>query len=101
MDHNKVVETYSKVCDTPPHFSSNLDKKESTETWAGEHYTLPHPIWSQEESESVQINHRKPEGISDKMVKTINYCIGCFRDIGAFPIIVSIIYMALLYFFSK
>ncbi len=30
-------------------------------------FTLPHPIWSDSEVDSVQITHRKPESFSDKM----------------------------------
>ena len=28
---------------------------------------LPHPIWSEEEVQSVEIKHREPKGISDKL----------------------------------
>ena len=28
-------------------------------------YTLPHPIWTKEETNNVQINHRKPKGLTD------------------------------------
>jgi len=30
-------------------------------------YLMPHPIWSKEESENVQITHEKPKGITDKL----------------------------------
>ena len=30
-------------------------------------YLLPHPIWSEEEVESVQITHKKPRYISDRL----------------------------------
>lgn len=32
-----------------------------------EHYTLPHPIWSKEETEGVEITHTPPKGIVDKV----------------------------------
>ena len=30
-------------------------------------YTLPHPIWTQEEVEGIKISHRKPEGLTDRL----------------------------------
>ena len=30
-----------------------------------EDYTMPHPIWSKQESEGVEITHRKPKGFVD------------------------------------
>ena len=32
-----------------------------------EEYTLPHPIWSKEEAEEVEVTHRKPEGFTDNL----------------------------------
>jgi hypothetical protein len=37
-----------------------------------EDYAMPHPIWSREESESVKIDHRKPEGFADHMARNHN-----------------------------
>ena len=30
-------------------------------------YTMPHPIWTREEVEGIQISHRKPEGLTDRL----------------------------------
>ena len=30
---------------------------------ASEDYTMPHPIWSKQESEGVEVTHRKPKGL--------------------------------------
>ena len=32
---------------------------------ASEDYTMPHPIWSKQESEGVEVTHRKPKGFVD------------------------------------
>ena len=32
-----------------------------------EEYTLPHPIWSKEEAEGVEVTHRKPQGFTDNL----------------------------------
>ena len=37
----------------------------SPEAAGSEDYTMPHPIWSRQESEGVQITHRKPKGFVD------------------------------------
>jgi len=34
-------------------------------------YTLPHPIWTKEETENVTINHRKPLGFVDKAAYSV------------------------------
>ena len=30
-------------------------------------FSLPHPIWSDVEVDSVQINHKKPKSMSDRL----------------------------------
>jgi len=40
-------------------------QQETEEDLSG--YTLPHPIWSKEEVESVQITHTPPVTVSDKV----------------------------------
>ena len=30
-----------------------------------DNYTLPHPIWTKEETLGVEITHRKPQGVAD------------------------------------
>ena len=30
-------------------------------------YTLPHPIWSREETENVKVTHRTPSGVTDHL----------------------------------
>ena len=37
------------------------------EVGVGDNYTLPHPIWSKEETESVQITHTPPKDKVDKV----------------------------------
>ena len=70
MDPNKVFEKVAKCSDTAPHFTQNLEKCESDQGQHEKDYALPHPIWSREQSESVEIVHRKPEGFTDHMVSS-------------------------------
>ena len=55
---------YAKQSENLKHFANAgalvVVKKE-------EEYTLPHPIWSKEEAEEVEVTHRKPEGITDNL----------------------------------
>jgi hypothetical protein len=53
---------YAKQSENLKHFANGalVVKKE-------EEYTLPHPIWSKEEAEDVEVTHRKPEGITDNL----------------------------------
>ena len=59
----------------PKHFKKALTDQESKTTTAivaaedknRDEYTLPHPIWSDKEVDSVEINHRKPVTLSDKL----------------------------------
>ena len=59
----------------PKHFKKSLTEQESKTTSAlvaaedknRDEYTLPHPIWSENEVESVKINHRVPVSLSDKL----------------------------------
>ena len=30
-------------------------------------YTMPHPIWTKDEVEGIEVSHRKPEGVSDRL----------------------------------
>ena len=39
-------------------------------------FTLPHPIWSVEEVDSVHVTHRKPEGFVDHLAY---YCVMAMR----------------------
>ena len=68
LDPNKVIEKVAKSSDTAPHFTQNLEKTGNVPSQNEEDYALPHPIWSREQSESVEIVHRKPEGFTDHMV---------------------------------
>ena len=54
---------YAKHSENLKHFANGalvVVKKE-------EEYTLPHPIWSKEEAEEVEVTHRKPEGFTDNL----------------------------------
>jgi len=55
---------YAKQSETLKHFANTgslvVVKKE-------EDYTLPHPIWSREEAEGVEVTHRKPSGVTDHL----------------------------------
>ena len=54
---------YAKQSENLKHFANAgalVVKKE-------EEYTLPHPIWSKEEAEEVEVTHRKPEGFTDNL----------------------------------
>jgi hypothetical protein len=55
---------YAKQSENLKHFANAealvVIKKE-------EEYTLPHPIWSKEEAEEVEVTHRKPEGFTDNL----------------------------------
>ena len=59
----------------PKHFKKSLSDQESKTATAivaaedknRDEYTLPHPIWSENEVDSVEINHRKPVTLSDKL----------------------------------
>ena len=63
-----MIEKVAKSSDTAPHFTQNLEKTGNVPSQNEEDYALPHPIWSREQSESVEIVHRKPEGFVDHMV---------------------------------
>jgi len=64
---------YSKQCENLKHFSNSSSlvvvRKE-------EDYTLPHPIWTNEEMDQVEVTHRKPEGITDNLAYL---CVGALR----------------------
>lgn len=59
----------------PQHFKKTLTSQESKTASAlvaaedknRDEYTLPHPIWSDKEVDSVEIHHRKPVSLSDKL----------------------------------
>jgi len=44
------------------HFTKSLTVVERVEE---KDYTLPHPIWTKQETEDVSIEHRKPRGFVD------------------------------------
>ena len=44
------------------HFARSTSPETVT---ASEDYTMPHPIWTKQESEGVEITHRKPQGFVD------------------------------------
>ena len=44
------------------HFTRSTSPETVT---ASEDYTMPHPIWSKQESEGVEVTHRKPKGFVD------------------------------------
>jgi len=49
-------------------FQQYAEKAENLNHFTGrriEDYTLPHPIWSKQETEDVEINHRRPRGVVD------------------------------------
>ena len=51
--------------------SENLKHFADTEALAAaendNEYTLPHPIWSKEEAQGVEVTHREPKGFTDKL----------------------------------
>ena len=53
---NTINELESKQVTTINHFKLKTHE-----------YSLPHPIWTDEETESIHITHRNPQGFSDKM----------------------------------
>ena len=63
-----------KACQEPTHFqlkkspdvrtNERLNEAAAKNETEGQ-YTLPHPCWTCEEAESVEINHRKPKGAVD------------------------------------
>jgi hypothetical protein len=55
-----------------PTFYSTKLKFSFKDPTKDEDYAMPHPIWSREESESVKIDHRKPEGFADHMARNHN-----------------------------
>ena len=52
------------------HKSSHSKKTSHQQTGENEAYTMPHPVWSQEELYSVQITHTPPEKTVDKVYLT-------------------------------
>jgi len=44
------------------HFTRSTSSETVT---ASEDYTMPHPIWTKQESEGVEVTHRKPKGFVD------------------------------------
>ena len=44
------------------HFTRSTSPETLT---ASEDYTMPHPIWSEQESEGVEVTHRKPKSFAD------------------------------------
>ncbi|XP_013379624.1 alternative oxidase, mitochondrial [Lingula anatina] len=64
---NKINKT-NKINEVPQlqsidHFRSSKAQKQGKDNGA---YILPHPIWSEEELNSVEITHRVPENFTDK-----------------------------------
>jgi len=56
-----------KVSDTTaPHFAAKT-LVPVTQEQKVEDYVLPHPIWTEEEVESVHVTHRKPKGVTDRL----------------------------------
>jgi phospholipase C len=74
---SKAIKRYEEASTTEPsHFKKTQEQeqdKKSKEVLAvaedkNQHeFTLPHPIWSENEVDRVQITHRKPENMSDRM----------------------------------
>ena len=73
-DEAFVKKTYTDVSESTPHFKkflSDQDKKTEKSLMVAkdknEHeFTLPHPIWSHDEADSVKITHRAPKSLSDR-----------------------------------
>ena len=51
------------------HFHKSSHSKKTSHQQTGA-YTMPHPVWSQEELYSVQITHTLPEKTVDKVYLT-------------------------------
>ena len=54
---------------SPRHFKQTISSKVDEIKAKAEDcdsYTLPHPVWSKEENESVEVNHREPGGVADR-----------------------------------
>jgi len=74
-DEAFVKKTYTDVSESPSHFKKFLadpDKKTEQSLMVAkdknEHeFTLPHPIWSHDEADSVKITHRAPKSLSDRL----------------------------------
>ena len=75
---NSIKKSFEDVSTSAsPHFKKFLteqEKKNETITSMmvtkneNEHeFSLPHPIWSDVEVDSVQINHKKPKSMSDRL----------------------------------
>jgi len=75
-DNEKFVkDKYMDVSESPSHFKkflSEQDKKTEKSLMVAKdkndhEFTLPHPIWSSDEVDSVKVTHRNPKGLSDRL----------------------------------
>jgi len=58
---------YAKQSETLKHFANTSGSSLVVLKKDEEPYTLPHPIWSKEEAEGVEVTHRKPKGVTDHL----------------------------------
>ena len=58
---------YAKQSETLKHFANTSGSSLVVLKKDEEQYTLPHPIWTKEEAEGVEVTHRKPSGVTDHL----------------------------------
>lgn len=58
----RAYSTPSHLSDTPKHW-----KECEPSSTTGKDYTMPHPIWSKEDLHTVQITHRPPQTLIDRL----------------------------------
>jgi len=66
LDDEIPFKLYKEKSESLDHFTKSVVvvKKEKD-------YTLPHPIWTKEETENVIVNHRKPSGFVDRAAYSV------------------------------
>lgn len=78
QEDSKEFKAYKEVAGTgtPAHFKKTFEEQETKTKEAlslaaakndSHEHTLPHPIWSEQEVDSVKITHKEPKIFSDKL----------------------------------
>ena len=62
LKKDEPFKTFVENSEDLKHFTRSTDPEAVT---ASEDYTMPHPIWSKQELEGVEVTHRKPKGFVD------------------------------------
>ena len=62
-------------------------------------HTLPHPIWSQEQLEQVEINHRQPRGRRWQRLG-LAFCLAVVVVVVVFVVVVVVVFFLLMLFCS-